>query len=402
MKLLLTAACGGWMPYTEKQECWEHLCNPELYYLGVMELTSVIVKNCELAILQQILNHIKNLLCSLDNHEKILARSIYAELLRHRSVAETLEQDIVGNLSSWIMEPDLIIKEIGLRGISNLALHPGKSESLKTLVPFLKDLLKDSKWRVRVQAVKALQDITHHGKREDIKMVFGSIAEQLRALLNDEKDEVRISTTSALGHMLCQVKKFKPGSTLRKEINSFLVPLLLSIQDSNADVVKACGRALTEWTKVTGWLRLIYVFQESNLSDPIHVLEETSNYLVSTRDTQFLGDLLLQSFEFLRSSQPFLRTAAVIFVASITLKINLKYIREDDVQLLQNKPVQQWRTGAPALARPVPHTGSLENEPCELGQIALSLCLSFFSCIMRMLVLILDIVVKIGNKARKH
>ncbi|KAM5332409.1 maestro heat-like repeat-containing protein family member 1 [Glossophaga mutica] len=317
MKLLLTAACGGVMAYTEEQKCWEHLCNPELYYLGVMELTSVIVKNCEPAILQQILNHIKNLLCSLDNHEKILARSIYAELLCHRSVAETLGQDIVGNLSSWIMEPDLIIKEIGLRGISNLALHPGKSESLKTLVPFLKDLLKDSKWRVRVQAVKALQDITHHGKREDIKMVFGSIAEQLRALLNDEKDEVRISATSALGHMLCQVKKVKPGSALRKEINSFLVPLLLSIQDSNADVVKACGRALTEWTKVTGWLRLTYVFQESNLSDPIHVLEETSNYLVSTRGTQFLGDLLLQSFEFLRSSQPFLRTAAVTFIAYI-------------------------------------------------------------------------------------
>ena len=53
-----------------------------------------------------------------------------------------------------------------------------------------------------------------------------------------EKDEVKISATSALGHMLCRLKKCKPGSPLRKEVNSFLVPLLLSLQDNNTDVVK--------------------------------------------------------------------------------------------------------------------------------------------------------------------
>ena len=52
--------------------------------------------------------------------------SLLPQLLRHGSVAENLEQDFAGNLSSWITEPDLIIKEIGLRGLSNLALHPGK------------------------------------------------------------------------------------------------------------------------------------------------------------------------------------------------------------------------------------------------------------------------------------
>ncbi|XP_053514739.1 maestro heat-like repeat family member 5 [Artibeus jamaicensis] len=252
LKLLLTAAFGGVMTSTEDQKCWELLCNPVSYYLGAIELTSGIVKNCEPAILQQILNHVKNLLCSLDNHQKILARSIYAELLCHESVTETLGQDVVDNLSSWIMEPDLVIKEIGLRGISNLALHPGKSETLKSLVPFLEELLRNEEWRVRVQAVKALQNIPHHGKRKDIKLVLGSITKQLPALVSDEKDEVRISATSALGHILTQVRKLKPGSALRKQMNSLLVPLLLSLQDNNTDAVKACRRALTEWTKVMG------------------------------------------------------------------------------------------------------------------------------------------------------
>lgn len=49
---------------------------------------------------------------------------------------------------------------------------------------------------------------------------------------------MRISATSALGHMLCRVDKFKPGHILRREIYMFLVPLLLSFQDNNPEVVK--------------------------------------------------------------------------------------------------------------------------------------------------------------------
>lgn len=49
---------------------------------------------------------------------------------------------------------------------------------------------------------------------------------------------MRISATSSLGHMLYQVDKFKPGFTLRKEIYNFLVPLLLSFQDTSTEVVK--------------------------------------------------------------------------------------------------------------------------------------------------------------------
>lgn len=53
-----------------------------------------------------------------------------------------------------------------------------------------------------------------------------------------EKDEVRISATSALGHILSKVRTFKSGPTLQKEMNSLLVPLLLSLQDNNTDAVK--------------------------------------------------------------------------------------------------------------------------------------------------------------------
>lgn len=49
---------------------------------------------------------------------------------------------------------------------------------------------------------------------------------------------MKISATSALGHMLHRVHKFKPGAITRREIYSFLVPLLLSIQDNNTEVVK--------------------------------------------------------------------------------------------------------------------------------------------------------------------
>ncbi|XP_016070700.1 PREDICTED: uncharacterized protein LOC107538880 [Miniopterus natalensis] len=136
--------------------------------------------------------------------------------------------------------------------------------------------------------------------------------------------------------MLYRVNKFKPGSTLRKEIYTFLVPLLLSFQDNNTEVVKACGGALTEWTNVIGWSSFTQTFRHTTLSDHIQVLEETCKYLVSTCKRHIVGELLFQSFGFLKSSQSFLRTAAVHFIGLIVEKINLHYIHQDDVQLLQN------------------------------------------------------------------
>ncbi|KAK1340805.1 hypothetical protein QTO34_017199 [Cnephaeus nilssonii] len=182
--VLFAAAYDGVVVYADEHKCWNLLSCPKFYYIGIMELTSGIVKNCEPVMLHRILNLAKNLLNSVDNRQKILARTIYAQLLWHRSVAQTPGQDFVGNLIKWIKEPNLIMKEIGLRGISNLALHPRQSQSLKSLVPFLRDFVK-SEARVTVQAVKALRNIIYHGQGEEVKVVFCSISKHLRPLIND-------------------------------------------------------------------------------------------------------------------------------------------------------------------------------------------------------------------------
>ncbi|XP_036107450.1 maestro heat-like repeat-containing protein family member 1 [Molossus molossus] len=345
----LAAAYDEVVEYADQHRCWNLLSCPKFYYIGIMELTSGIVKHCEPAMLLRILNLAKNLLNSLDNRQKILARTFYAQLLWHRSVAKTLGQDFLGNLIKWVKEPNLIMQELGLRGISNLALHPGNSESLKSLVPFLRDFLK-CEVRVTVQTVKALRNIIYHGQGEDIKVVFCSISKQLRPLINDERDQVRISATSSLGHMLYRVDKFKPGFVLRKEIYTFLVPLLLSFQDKSTEVVKACGGALAEWANVIGWSSFTQTFRHTTLSDHIQVLEETCKYLVSTSRKQLIGELLFQSFGFLKSSQPFLRGATVNFIGLIIEKINLHNIHEDDVQLLLNS------------------LENVKNDPVELNQ----------------------------------
>ncbi|VCX10603.1 unnamed protein product [Gulo gulo] len=357
--VFLAAAYDGVVTYANQHHCWDLLSCPRLYYIGIMDLTSNcwlpvshpsgIVKTCEPAVLQRVLNLVRNSLYSSSYHRKILARTFYAQLLWHRSVAQTLGQDFLSNLMKWVKDPNLIMKEVGLRGISNLALHPGQSESLKGQVPFLRDLLKNEA-RVTVQAVKSLRNIICHGKGEDTKVVFCSISKQLRPLINDERDQVKISATSALGYMLRHVYKFKPGLSTRREIYSFLVPLLLSFQDNNTEVVKACRGALTEWTTVIGWSSLTQIFKHATLSDHIQVLEETCKYLVSTSKTQLVGDLLSQSFDFLKSPQSFLRAAAINFIGLTTKKLNMTQIDDDDVEVIQNA------------------IGSLRNDPVESVQ----------------------------------
>ncbi|KAM8802743.1 maestro heat-like repeat-containing protein family member 2A [Rhynchonycteris naso] len=173
---------------------------------------------------------------------------------------------------------------------------------------------------VTVQAVKTLQNLIRHSHGENSK----------------KSDPVRITAVSALRRMLSRVCKFSPERVLRKEMHCILVPLLLCFQDNNTEIVKACGEALTEWSNVTGWSPLIRLFRDTNLKDPMLVLEELCKYLVSTCKTQFLGELLFQSFGFLTSTESYLREAALNFIGLIVAKINLSDIREDDVQLLKD------------------------------------------------------------------
>ncbi|XP_066227084.1 maestro heat-like repeat-containing protein family member 7 [Saccopteryx leptura] len=320
--VVLAGSNEGVMVHADQHKCWDLLICPRFCYLGIMELTSGIVKNCEPAMLHEMLNLVTNLISSSDSDQKVVARAVYAQLLRDQSVTETPGQDFVGNLRKWIKEPNRIMKEIGLCGISNLTAHPGnKSESLKSLVPLLTDLLKNEmRVSVTVQAVKTLQNLIRCGHGGNSK----------------ERDPVRITAVSALCRMLSRVCKFSRKHVLREEMHYILVPLLLNFQDNNTEVVKACGEALIEWSKVTGWSPLIRLFRDTSIKDPMLVLEKLCKYLVSTCKTQFLGELLFQSFGFLTSTEPFLQAAALNFIGLIVARINLKDIREDDVHLLKD------------------------------------------------------------------
>lgn len=333
--MLFAAAYDGVVVYADEHKCWDHLSSSKFYYKGIMDLTSGIVKNCEVVMLHRILKLAKTFLDSGDHHRKILARAVYAQLLWHQSLAQTLGKDFVGKLIKWTKEPDLIMKEIGLRGISNLALHECQSKPVKNFFPSLLEFL-NSEAQVTVQAVKALRNIIVHGHGEEVMAMFYSTSKHLRPLINDEREQVRITAISALGHMIHRVNKFRPGYVIKKHVYGFLVPLLLSLEDDNTEVVKACGAALTEWTNVIGWSSFTQMFQHTTLSDHMQVLEETCNHLVKSCKRKLVGELLFESFSFLKSSESFLRTAALHFIALIAEKINLHSIHEDDVQLLRN------------------------------------------------------------------
>ncbi|KAM8980758.1 LOW QUALITY PROTEIN: maestro heat-like repeat-containing protein family member 1 [Sarcophilus harrisii] len=346
VKIMLRAAeYYGVVSYTDQYRGWDLLSSPKYYYMGVIELTSNpwtplshpsgLVRNCDPSILHRVMREVKPLLYSVEDRQKIMARACFVQLLWHQSVAQTLGENFLSHLSKWIREPNLIMKEIGLRGISNLALHPGQVGTLASLLPVIRSFLKEEEL-VAVQAVKGLRNIICYADGIVTKRAFCSIANQLRPLINDERDQVRISATSALSHMLHQVYKFRPGPKTRNALYSFLVPLLISIQDNNIEVAKVCGKALTEWAIGIGWISLRQTFQNTIITDHVKILEETCKCLVSTNQSQLVGKLLFQSFGFLKSPRPFIRAAAITFIGQTVMKLNVNEIHEEDVELLLN------------------------------------------------------------------
>ncbi|XP_072510144.1 maestro heat-like repeat-containing protein family member 1 isoform X2 [Notamacropus eugenii] len=333
--MLIAAEYYGVVSYADQYRGWDLLSSPKYYYMGVIELTSGLVRNCDSNILHRVMREVKPLLYSVDERQKVMARALFVQLLWHRSVAQTLGENFLSHLIKWIHEPNLIMKEIGLRGISNLALHPGQEGTLASLLPVIQGFLKEEEL-VAVQAVKGLRNIICYTQGIVIQRAFCSISNQLRPLINDERDQVRISATSALSHMLHQICKFSPGPKTQKELYSFLVPLLISIQDNNLEVAKVCGRALTEWAVGIGWTSLKQTFQNTVITDHVKILEETCKCLVGTSQNHLVGKLLFQSFGFLKSPRPFIRAAAITFIGHTVMKLNVNEMHEDDVQLLLN------------------------------------------------------------------
>ncbi|XP_074125398.1 maestro heat-like repeat-containing protein family member 1 isoform X2 [Sminthopsis crassicaudata] len=333
--MLIAAEYYEVVSHTDQYRGWDLLSSPKYYYMGVIELTSGLVRNCDPSILHRVMREVKPLLYSVEDRQKIMARACFVQLLWHQSVAQTLGENFLSHLSKWIREPNLIMKEIGLRGISNLALHPGQVGTLASLLPIIRSFLKEEEL-VAVQAVKGLRNIICYAEGIVTKRAFCSIANQLRPLINDERDQVRISATSALSHMLHQVYKFRPGPKTRNALYSFLVPLLISIQDNNTEVAKVCGKALTEWAVGIGWTSLTQTFQNTVITDHVKILEETCKCLVSTNQSQLVGKLLFQSFEFLKSPRPFIRAAAITFIGQTVMKLNMNEIDEEDIEQLLN------------------------------------------------------------------
>ncbi|XP_045423881.1 maestro heat-like repeat-containing protein family member 1 [Lemur catta] len=112
-----------------------------------------------------------------------------------------------------------------------------------------------------------------------------------------EREPVRISATSALGHMLSRDRKYKPGATMKRELYTFLLPLLLNMQEGNSEMVKACGGALAEWAELTGWASLTRSLRHTTLSDPPQVLQDTCVYLVSESLNVHPGDRTVGSVD---------------------------------------------------------------------------------------------------------
>ncbi|XP_074844500.1 maestro heat-like repeat family member 5 [Carettochelys insculpta] len=317
----------------EEHRGWDLLSSPSDYYCGIMEITSAMVKHFKPLDLHRIFKKLIPLLNSDNEHDKIMSRAFYAQLLWHRSVAQSLELDVLAPLKKWIQEPNPIMRLLGLRGISNLVLHPGKASHLRSHLLVLREFLNEKEETIVEQAVKAIRNIIYYMEGEEVKVAFCQIVRPLWQLITDEREKARISAITAFGKMLKHVNKYKPGPVIHNEIYCALVPLMLVMQGNNHEILKACGDTLAQCAQVMGWNQPRNLFRQMTLSDHLQVLQEMCKFLVR-KCRRMVGDFLLKSIAYLKNPQPFLREAAARLIEFTVKNLNLIQVDRDDVMLL--------------------------------------------------------------------
>ncbi|KAJ8779675.1 hypothetical protein J1605_012559 [Eschrichtius robustus] len=355
--LLLKMGCSYEATFLEDQGGWELMGQAENHHRGVSLLARAMVHySCQE--LCRILYLLIPLLERGDEKHKITATAFFVELLQMEEVRRIPEEYSLGRMAEGLSHRDPIMKVLSIRGLVILSRRTEKTTKVQALLPSMVKGLKSLDGLLVVEAVNNIKVIF---KGQDRKLMDSSVyVEMLQILLphfSDSREDVRSSCINLYGKMVRKLR-WPRTPAMEEQLISTLVPLLLTMQEGNAQVSQKCVKTLFHCSCFMTWELPKRAYSRKPWDNQQQMVAKICKYLVDThRDSAFM--FLSQSLEYTKSSRASLRKSSVMFIALE----NLRHDPEASVciyaaQAQDNILASCWRN-----SWPLPHGDSWVCDP---------------------------------------
>ncbi|XP_049735309.1 maestro heat-like repeat-containing protein family member 7 [Elephas maximus indicus] len=310
--LLLKMGCSYEATFLEDQGGWDFLKQAENHHRGVSLLARAMVHySCQE--LCRILYLLIPLLERGDEKHKITATAFFVELLQMEQVRRIPEEYSLGRMAEGLSHRDPIMKVLSIRGLVILARRTEKTAKVQALLPSMVKGLQSVDGQLVVEAVHSLKTIF---KGQDRKLSDSSVyVEMLQVLLphfSDSREDVRCSCINLYGKV---VQKLRSPCTaaMEEQLISTLVPLLLVMQEGNAEVSQKCVKTLFRCSCFMGWELPKRAYSRKPWDNHQQTVAKICKYLVNIHGDS-ASKFLSQSLEYAKNSRASLRKSSVMFI----------------------------------------------------------------------------------------
>ncbi|XP_032695684.1 maestro heat-like repeat-containing protein family member 7 isoform X1 [Lontra canadensis] len=313
--LLLRMGCSYEATFLEDQGGWELMEQAENHHQGVSLLARAMVHySCQE--LCRILYLLIPLLERGDEMHKITATAFYVELLQMEQVRRIPEEYSLGRMAEGLNHQDPIMKLLSIRGLVILARRTEKTAKVQALLPSMVKGLKRMDGLLVVEAAHNLKTIF---KGQDRKLTDSSVyVEMLQILLrhfNDSREDVRSSCINLYGKVV-QKLRLPRTPAVEQQLIRTLVPLLLLMQEGNAEVSQKCIKTLFRCSCLMAWELPKRAYSRKSWDNQQQTVAKICKYLVTThQDSAFT--FLSQSLQYAKNSRASLRKYSVMFIGSL-------------------------------------------------------------------------------------
>ncbi|XP_045660526.1 protein MROH8 isoform X2 [Ursus americanus] len=304
--LLLRTLCWQEFNIMEKNKGWTLLEGKECHLQGVSLLANALLERNHL-LAHKVMYLLVPLLNRGNDKHKLTSAGFFVELLQSPVARRLPSIYSLVRLKDWLHHGNSVFKFLALRGLRYLIKHQEMREGIKSLLPCIVDLLRETDEKIVLLAIQILLQLVE-------TMDFTTLTAMMKTLFSlfgDVRPDVHRFSMTLFGASVKSVK-YTDKKGVENQVLDSLVPLLLYSQDENDAVAEESRQVLRICAQFLKWK----LPQEVYCKDPWYISPSEAGAVCTFFGKKCQGkvNLLAQTLTFSKNAKLPIRRAAVLFV----------------------------------------------------------------------------------------
>ncbi|XP_048473537.1 maestro heat-like repeat-containing protein family member 1 [Rhincodon typus] len=340
----------------EQEKGWDLMRSPDSHHRGVAVLARAMGAH-GVTHLSSIVEQLTPMLSSPYEGQRITAVAFFGELLNHRVTSDLVLTDtLLSSLLPCLVDTSSVVRMLTIRGLGNAAdgvphkIHKYSTKLLSAMIAGM-DEKDDPDDLITLEAMSGLSKVLKQLDEINVQPILINIALRIRPFFEKDKDAVRAAAFTVFGNL----SRFGDGQSKAdfvEQIHSSLVSLLLHLNDSSEEVVKACKFTLRSVGPLMGSESVSAMLQK-------HLLEEANLHY-----GEFINDLakliisdfpekvnfyIMGNVSFFKSTWPEIRGNAVMFTGFLLGNLSQEELQSISLEHVCTAIILLLRDGVPSV-----------------------------------------------------